>query len=1092
MYLCSVILYGQQAVVNQHLLSNNTLLPPEVMKMQEYGDYTLNHTKGGANINIPIYTIQTKTGFNFPIQMSYVSNGIKVNEVASNVGLGWSLNTFGIITMEGDLNYDIGTEIKSDLINYSNQNVISTNMASLNVFNYLEILQRGRTSGTPPIYQYSFLGISGKFIVDSDGNVQGIPRTDLSISVINNGNKINIVDLEGNTFKFVKHQSMISYVPSSIANPPKSSVFYVLEEITLRNNETIEFTYATSDQGKGFIRHHQVSYDYNVDYNRLKMGNVDTNFGRLTCGRNSWPVDVESKVYGSNLNMRIKKIKYGDTTVLFRGSEELGLAIEGQPYRKDIGTSSSAIRKIEVQFKNETIETFDLDYTYFISTDTSEEKQEKYRLKLKSITQNQKAKHSFEYFEEVKLPSRDSFAQDLWGYYNGQLGNRNLLSAVSFQKGEKSFSLAGANREVGSVAEGSAFTLKRITYPTQGYTDFEYNQIVHAQKIIRSRTQTIGEVASVNAFEDSPPISVKRISLRALGYNRETDTVYLNTLNGCDNGKLSTESGKDQFSPTRSNGNATISVEGGFTLPNNYNEYHRSYQTAKSGRYGPIIPVGDIVTASFFRQGQCAGRAGVLIFRKIYDTITIKKAVGPIYLQAYTSYDHTGKKEKYVEYQYKRKLDSAKDIVEVNYVAPILSGISKIEKESVETTPGSDIGQALKQRDCYAIVRSSTPMNNPKEYYFPYIHEIVQGKGRTYYEYSGTVNTTVNPIVSQEPYYDFEKGASLEINRDYEKGYLDSKLMYNEQDELVYSFRAIYEKDNSFVTQSKDYCFGTGISYRVVLLNRNLTMMGSIQLQPNYYYRYTLIPINSSWIKKKEERITEKSSLGTITRSIKYGYENPNVLLPTSQIKLVNDEELTERYVFPEENTVLFNKGKGTLLQREVLRNNESIETVENSYKNWGNDLYEIEEIKVKKGQNIFESNQKVLMRLANGNILEIESKGVKTVYLYGYSSNLIIAKIENVSKEQVASALGVSIANLVTINETKLTQLNNLRTNAALKDALITTYEHKPLVGITKMTDPKGSSMSYEYDSFNRLKAIKDNKGNILEEYEYNYKNNQ
>ncbi|WP_413513487.1 RHS repeat domain-containing protein [Myroides odoratus] len=1092
MYLFCVVLYGQQSVVNQSLLRNSELLPPEVMKIQEYGDYTLNQTKGAPNISIPIYTIQTKTGFNFPIRLNYVSNGIKVEEVASNVGLGWALDTFGVITVEGDLNYDIGANIKSDLINYSNQEVTNTNMASMNVFSYLEIVKRGTVSSKTPTYHYSFLGHSGKFIIDSKGGIQGIPRTDLTIKVVNNGDVISILDVEGNTYKFVKHQNLISYSPSSIYQAPKLSVFYVLEEITLRNKEKIEFTYATSDRGGGFMRHHQVSYDYNVNYNNLKAGTTTpTTIGRLTCDRNSWPENVTSKVYGNNLNMRIQQIKYGDVRVVFRGSEEAGLEIDGQPYRKDIGTSSSAIRKIEVLFQNKTIESFVLDYTYFVSQDTNEDKPEKYRLKLNAITQNQTSTHRFDYYEDTKLPSRDSFAQDIWGFYNGNLSNRTLLPAVSFQKGESSFSFAGANREVGRLAEARAFTLKRITYPTQGYTDFSYNQIIHTQKQIVEREVTIGSLVSINANEEDVFTRTKRISLRELGYNKETDTLYLIALNGCDNGKLSTESGLDQLSPTRSNGHATISVEGGYTVAPSWTYHKTGLLTAKSLTYGPIRPVGDIVTASFTRHGECAGRAGVRINRKVYDTITLKKAIGPIYLQAYHSYDHSGVLEKEVEYQYRSDLSAAKDVVEVNYVAPILAGISKIEKENVETSSGSDVGQALKKRNCYAIVRSSAPMNNVKEYYFPYIHEVVKGKGRTYYQYRGTVNTAVNSIVSSEPFYDFEKGSSLEINRDYEKGYLKSQAMYNEKEELILSLRHIYENDNSFVTQSKDYCFGTGISYDVVLLNRNLTMTGSIQLVPNYYYRYTLIPINSTWIKKKEEISTEKTATGLMTRTVKYGYNNANIMLPTVKTSLVNAEEFTEHYTYPSINTPLYNSGKGTLLKTAVLKNGEPIQTLENIYKDWGNNLFDIEEIKVTKGANNPESNQKVLSRLANGNSFEIESQGVKTVYLYGYNQSVLLAKIENASKEQVARALGVTVANLVTVNETQLSRINNLRTNATLKEAFITTYEHQPLIGITKITDAKGTSVNYEYDASNRLKAIKDDQGNILESYEYNYKNN-
>ena len=111
---------------------------------------------------------------------------------------------------------------------------------------------------------------------------------------------------------------------------------------------------------------------------------------------------------------------------------------------------------------------------------------------------------------------------------------------------------------------------------------------------------------------------------------------------------------------------------------------------------------------------------------------------------------------------------------------------------------------------------------------------------------------------------------------------------------------------------------------------------------------------------------------------------------------------------------------------------------------------------------------------------------------IWGYRGILPIAKIENAAYDLVVAeltAIGHTVENLQNKSESELRAIfSTLRERPNLKDAFITSYTHKPLVGVTSITDPRGQTIFYEYDSFGRLKSIRDQNWKILEEYDYHY----
>jgi len=142
------------------------------------------------------------------------------------------------------------------------------------------------------------------------------------------------------------------------------------------------------------------------------------------------------------------------------------------------------------------------------------------------------------------------------------------------------------------------------------------------------------------------------------------------------------------------------------------------------------------------------------------------------------------------------------------------------------------------------------------------------------------------------------------------------------------------------------------------------------------------------------------------------------------------------------------------------------------------------------------------------GNLLQYTGQdGIPTTILYGYNQTHPIAKIEGASYDTVMNALGLAsgsnpatylssdIVNKSNLDKDSSTEdifmntLNSLRNNSLLKNYQITTTTYDPIIGITHNIPPSGITQKYIYDIAGRLIKIEDMNGKLIKEFEYNYK---
>lgn len=205
-------------VNNLNAPSQDVIIPPTPSSMSQItiGNDNVDLYSGKFNETIPIYEFNLE-GKKVPIKLKYSTGGARVNEYASWVGLGWTLNAGGIITRTMKCLPDefVGTVdleqqgvidafgFLSNGSKFQNNFVASTatDQDRKKVIDFSAMTGEAGVDGVvspevwdtqPDEFNFSFPGYSGKFVFDNSGNIITIPYQELVINKTIANDALNI------------------------------------------------------------------------------------------------------------------------------------------------------------------------------------------------------------------------------------------------------------------------------------------------------------------------------------------------------------------------------------------------------------------------------------------------------------------------------------------------------------------------------------------------------------------------------------------------------------------------------------------------------------------------------------------------------------------------------------------------------------------------------------------------------------------------------------------------------------------------------------------------------------------------------------
>jgi YD repeat-containing protein len=1069
--IVSILLADFQIGAGQYQPTKVIPPSPEASSVFKFTEVPVTYFSGLANTSVPLFDIKAGS-VNIPVNLSYHARGVRVEEIAPRVGIGWSLNYGGMISRQArGLSDDISPgyltrNFYNNVFTDVNVNASVNNSYSMNAID-LE----------PDMFFFEAAGLSGKFMFDqSDGSVLLQSYSDTRIVPIKTNSEITgwiVTDKEGNKYYFgvskdqlrtavdydiVQNYSFSTAMASLGSSETRPINTWHLMDIETATNDLIQFTYEIEQS---------VYYKRNYDQNISDAPGAICYFSQIHGRQN-----------------QIKDISFRNGKIVFTRS-----ATE----REDI-QNAYALDKVELFDKNDAlVKGYSFQYQYpsavqdnnqldYLKSTLPSDK----RLFLQSIQETGRSgatipPYVFTY-SNIQLPNRFSNSQDAWGFYNGAANGR-FLTFMQYS--------GPVDRTVDTV-KSEAGLLKKITYPTGGSVSFTYEQ----NKAVPPAYMNSLLFPAVNPTETVPVLA---------GFLRHPDYYDAAT---------NTYSNEFTIGPNKI-GPVTFNFELPWCGTQNDEPSVCNYRVRLEGdglNYF-LYPPGGIQTLNInpgtyklivkAPAGHDPSDYRNAFFADIRWNEERNVVNEPNLLLA------AGKRIKRIEY---RNQDGTAKVKEFEYANPatgkpsgilfglpnfyfilrtvIINGAPAPIVDKYGSLPGSPLCNLQGNSVGYSHVteydgdgisntgkieyKFTTTEDGGKFYKFPYCtpidNEWLRGKidSMRVFEKTSTGYTLKKETVNKYAYAGEPQVEAIFFTPFLPQG---QNHVYSKDRKKFYLPLITFTKDTLFPYNFEVYYQTGGVMDLYQSTETEYIQGGStLTKQTDYTFDYN----------------KHYQSIGNETTD-----SRGNKLVT----KLYYPPDLTSRTA-AEQKLVDLNRISTPVKTESIVRQLEtdtelSKVTTYNSFKDWGSNIITPELVQSATNANPLENDAQFFSFDNYGNPTEVaERDGVHVVYLWGYSSQYPVAKVVAGDYNSVTSFVNLAmLANAHQYTDQQIrNELNKIRTGLAGTNALVTSYTYKPLIGMTSETDPKGRTIYYEYDALNRLQHIRDHDNNILKKFDYSY----